>query len=103
MHPKGTDHMTAGLSLRNALVGFWWVTAVLLWWVTAVLLWVEKTVLSPCTMPISGEEALFPVWASGCRLREVTIASSLMGGCGLSHKGVEDGCKGTREVSGLKT
>ena len=25
----------------------------------------------------------------------VTIASSLMGGCGLSHECVEDGCKST--------
>jgi len=34
----------------------------------------------------------------------VTIASSLMGGCGLSHKRVEDGCKSTCvKVWGLKT
>jgi len=55
--------------------------------------WVEKTVLSPCTAPISGGEAFIPVWASSCRLSAMTIASSLMGGCGLSHERVEDGCK----------
>jgi len=31
----------------------------------------------------------------GYRLSAVTIASSLMGGCGLSHEHVEDGCKST--------
>ena len=35
----------------------------------------------------------FPVLASGCWPRAVTIASLLMGGCGLGHKHVEDGCK----------
>jgi len=45
--------------------------------------------------PISGEEAFFPVWASGCWLSAVTNASSLMGGCGLSHKCAEDGYKST--------
>ena len=29
------------------------------------------------------------------RQSAVTIASSLMGGCGLSHERVEDGCKST--------
>jgi len=56
---------------------------------------VEKPVLLPCTAPISGGEAFIPVWASGCRLSAVTIASTLMGGCGLSHERVEDGCKST--------
>jgi len=46
----------------------------------------EKIVLSPCTAPISGGEAFIPVWASGCRLSAMTIASLLMGGCGLSQK-----------------
>ena len=55
----------------------------------------EKTVLLPCTVPISGGEAFIPVWVSGCRLSAVTIASTLMGGCSLSHKRVEDGCKST--------
>ena len=57
--------------------------------------WVEKTVLTPCTAPISGREAFIPVWASGCQLSAMTIAGSLVGGCGLSHKCVEDGCKST--------
>ena len=56
---------------------------------------VEKTVLLPYMAPISDEEAFVPVWASGCWLSAVTIASSLMGGRGLSHKRVEDGCKST--------
>ena len=56
---------------------------------------VKKTVLVPCMAPIFGGEAFIPVWVSVCRLSAVTIASSLMGGCGLSHKHVEDGCKST--------
>ena len=40
----------------------------------------------------AGRETLIPVWASVCRL---TIASLLMGGCGLSHEYVEGGCKDT--------
>ena len=30
-----------------------------------------------------------------CQPRAVAIASALTGGCGLSHKHVKDGCKGT--------
>ena len=56
---------------------------------------VEKTVLLPYKVPISSREAIIPVWASGCRLSAVSIASSLMDGCGLSHERVEDGCKST--------
>ena len=80
---------TAWLSLGfgNTLVGSEWATA--------VLLCVEKTVLSPCTAPISGGEAFIPVWASVCQPSAVTIASLLMGGCGLSRERVEDGCKNT--------
>ena len=44
---------------------------------------------------VGPSEAFFPVWMSGCRGRAVIIASLLMGGCGLSHKQVEDGCMGT--------
>ena len=55
----------------------------------------EKIVLSPCTAPISSGEAFIPVWASCCQLSAMTIASSLVGGCGLSQKYVEDGCKST--------
>ena len=47
---------------------------------------VEKTVLSPCTAPISSREAFIPVWASSCQLSALTIANLLMGGCSLSHK-----------------
>ena len=57
--------------------------------------WSEKIVHSPCWVPIPGSEAFFPVWMSGCFPRAMTIASSLMGGCGLGHKCIEDGCKGT--------
>ena len=57
--------------------------------------WVEKIVLSPWTAPISGGEAFIPDLASGCQVSAVTIASTLMGGCGLSHEHVEDGCKST--------
>jgi len=64
---------------------------------------VEKTVLSPYTVPISGREAFIPVRASGCRLSAITIASSFIGGCGLSQECVEDGCKSTCELWGLKT
>ena len=53
----------------------------------------EKAVLSPCRAPISSREALFPVCTSGCWLRAMIIARLLMGGCGLSHEHVEDGCK----------
>ena len=63
---------------------------------------VEKTVLSLCMASISSGEAFFPVWVSGCRLSAVTITSSLMGVCGLSHERVhmrEHLC----EVWGLKT
>ena len=50
-----------------------------------------KTVLSPYMAPISGREGFLP----GCKPRAVTIAGSLMGGCGLSHRNVENGCKVT--------
>jgi len=39
----------------------------------------EKTVLRPCTVPISGGEAFIPVWASGCQLSAMTVASLVMG------------------------
>jgi len=94
VHPKGADSITiSGLRFENALVDSEWATAVLLYMHKRV----EKTVLLPCTAPISNGEAFIPVcsWASGCWLSAVTIASSLMGGCGLSHEYVEDGCKST--------
>jgi len=89
VHLKGADSMAvSGLRFENALVGSKWATAVLL--CTNGL---SKTVLLPCTAPISDREAFIPVWASGFQLSAVTIASLLMGGCGLSHEHVEDGCK----------
>ena len=63
---------------------------------------VEKTVLSPCMAPVYDGEVFIPVRASGWPLSTVTIASSLMGGFGLSHERVEDGCKNTCGVWGLK-
>jgi len=57
--------------------------------------WVEKKVVLPYTVPISDGEVFIPVWTSGCWLSAVTIASSLIGGYGVSHKHVEDGCKST--------
>jgi len=87
VHPSSADSMAVfGLHLENALVDSEWATAVLL---------CTKPVLLPCTAPISDGEAFIAVWASGCRLSAMTIASSLMGGCGLSHEHVEDGCKST--------
>ena len=38
-----------------------------------------------------------------CHLRDMTIASLLVGGCGLSHECVEDGCKSTRVKFGAET
>jgi len=35
---------------------------------------VEKTVLSPCTAPISSGEVFISVWASGCQLSAMNIA-----------------------------
>jgi len=80
----------SGLRFENALVGSEWATAVLLCKHV-----VEKTVLLPCTAPISDGEAFIPVWARGCQQSAVNFASLLMGGCGLSHEHVEDGCKST--------
>ena len=56
MHLKGADSMAvSGLHFENALVG-------------SEHKRVEKTVLLPCTVPISDGEAFIPVWASGCQL-----------------------------------
>ena len=33
-----------------------------------------------------------PVWTSSRQLIAVIVASSLIGGCGLSHEHVEEGC-----------
>jgi len=45
--------------------------------------------------PFPAVKFFFPVWLNGYQLRAVTMANSLMGGCGLSHERIEDGCKGT--------
>jgi len=91
VHPKGAYSIAvSGLHFGNALVGSEWATAVLL-----CMNGLRKQVLSPCTAPIPSGEALIPVWVNSCWLSAVTIASTLMGGCGLSHKRVEDGCKST--------
>ena len=53
--PKGADSMAvSGLSFTKILVGSGWATAVIMHEL------VEKTVLLPCTAPISGREAFFP-------------------------------------------
>ena len=94
VQPNRADHMVIyWLSLRNTSVGSGWATAVLL------CMNGLRKVLSPWTVPISSGEALFPVWVSGCQL---TIASSLIGGCGLCHECVEDGSKGTCVEDGSK-
>jgi len=85
--PKGTVSMAvSGLSFRNTLVG-------------SLLSSYARTAWENSPLTLHGTHfrrgSFFPVWLSGCRLRAVTIASSLMGGCGLSHKCVEDGCKST--------
>jgi len=89
--PEGCrQHMAvSGLHFGNELVGSEWATAVLL-----------------CTNRLRKQSSClawrpFPVGKhlsqSGERLPAecMTIASSLMGGCGLSHECVEDGCEST--------
>jgi len=89
VHLKGADSMAvSGLSLRNISVGSGWATAVLL-----------------CMNRLSKQSSHsarhpFPAWkplsqSGGCRLSAVTIASSSMGRCGLSHEHAEEGCKST--------
>jgi len=84
VHLKGADSMAvSGLRLRNTLVGSERATAVLL-----CMIGLRKQSSYPAWCP-------FPVWASVCRLSAMTIASLLMGGSGLSHGCVEDGCMST--------
>jgi len=93
VHPKGADSMAISeLRFRNAFVGSGWATAVLL-----CMNGLRKQSSCPAWCPIPAGEAFIPVWTSGCWLSAMTIASSLMGGCGLSHEHVhiEDGCKST--------
>ena len=86
----GADSMAiSGHSFRNTLVGSGWATAFLL-----CMNGLRKQSSCPVWHPFPTEKHLIiPVWACSCRLSAVTIASSLMGECGLSHKCVEDGCK----------
>ena len=59
MHPKGADSMAvSGLHFEDASVGSECPTAVL----APMCKWVEKTVLLPCTAPISDGEAFILVW-----------------------------------------
>jgi len=83
VHPKGADSMAvSGLCFENALVGSEWATAVLL-----------------CTNRLTKQSSC-PAWhpfPTGKHLSQSgrVVASSLMGGCGLSHERVEDGRKST--------
>jgi len=79
----------SGLSFRNALVDSGLATAVLLCMNSL------RNSLHAFHSAISAREALFPIWASSCWLKAVTIASLLMGGCGWSNEHMENGCKST--------
>jgi len=76
-------------AFRNALVDSGWAIAILL----------SMNGLRKQSSHLHGahfwQGSVFPVLVSCCWLSAVTIASSLIGGCGLSHKHVEDGCKST--------
>ena len=84
MHPKGADSMAVfGLRFENALVGSEWATAILL---CPYGLRKQSSCAARCSFPAG--KHLSQSGLSGCRLSVMTIASSLMGGCGLSHKHV---------------
>ena len=90
VHPKSAGSMTVSeLSFRNNLLAFQWATA--------VILCMNGLRKSPLAFHGTHfwQGASFPVWMSGCQLRVMTIASSIVGGCGLSYKCVEDGFKST--------
>jgi len=70
VHQKGADMAVSGIHFGNASVGSEWAGHCC----PSMNKQVEKTVLLPCTVPISSGEAFIPVW----------------GGCGLSPKHVED-------------
>ena len=79
VHPKGGDSMAvSGLCFGNPWVGY-----------------CCPPMHKQVDLCISNREAFFPAWASSCVLSAMTITSSLMGGCGLSHECVEDGFKST--------
>jgi len=81
VHPKGADSMTISEFCFKCL-GWLWVGHCC---PPPMHKWVEKTVLSPCTAPISSGEAFIPVWASGCQLSAVNIASSVMEQWHITH------------------
>ena len=90
VHPKVADRMAfSGFHFRNALVGSEWATVILLS-MNGLRKQPSHRALCPFRRGI-----LFPSLASSCRLSAVTIASSLMGGRGLSHEREENGCKST--------
>ena len=114
MHPKGANSMaidsaleTPWLALGGPFLSSYAQTACHLWaqlWKHLGWHWMghfcppmhkraEKIVFSPFRPPIPAVKLFFPVWVSGCWSRAVAIVSLLMGGCGLSQKRVEDGCK----------
>ena len=88
MCSKGADSMAvSGLSFRNTLVGSGWVTVILL-----CMNRLGKQSSHFARHPFLVGKT-FSVWVSVCQLKTVTIATSLMCGCGLGHERVEDDCK----------
>ena len=81
MHQKGADSMAVSeLGFRNTLVSIGWATSVLL--CTNGLRKSSHLV----RYPFAVGKLFFLAWTSGCLPRAMTIASLLMGGCGLRHK-----------------
>jgi len=76
----------SGLWFGNALVGSEWAIAVLL-----CMNGLRKQSSHPARRPFPAGKHL----SQSGRVVAVTIASLLMGGRGLSHECVEDGCKST--------
>ena len=92
MHSKGENSMAmSGPSFRNTLVGTGWAISLIL-----CIGDPRKHSPSPCRAPISGSEG-YSKSGGAVAGRVVTIVSSLnkMGGCSLSHKHAENGCKCT--------
>ena len=81
----------SGLSLRNNLVRLWFGHFCLPMWTV----WENSLLALLARRPFPAGKLFFPVWTNSCRPRAVSIASLLMGECGLSHERVEDGCRST--------
>ena len=98
VHPKGADSVAvSGLCFGNALVGSGWATAVLL---CTNGLRKQSSHSAQCLFLAGNHFFSLGEWLP---VGAMTIASSLMGGCGLSHEHVEDGCKSTCvKFGGLK-